>query len=150
MEESASLTLKNDPESDSNWSDINSEVEEDIEDCEKSLKIVEDEDTEISTGVKKSPPRRHSFVKFTATSGSSKKSRMHRQKRKIISKKRLGLKKIDVPEEIQKESQGLESVEKIAEKLHMNRTQVKSVLRELAETPELFSLGKFKNFDQFH
>ena len=57
-----------------------------------------------------------------------------------MSKKRLGLKKIEVPEEIAKKSQALEGVEKIAGKLKMNRTQVKSVLKELVVTPELFNL----------
>ncbi len=77
--------------------------------------------------------RRHSIVTFTATAGSSKKSKLNRQKikvkKKVLSKKRLGLKKIQVPDDIAKEFQPLEKVEKIAEKLKMNRTQVKGVLR---------------------
>ena len=75
---------KHGEESDSNWSDINSS-DEAGDDGERSLRIDirDDEETEIPTtntqqpGVPKSPTRRHSLVPFTATSGSSKKSKMY-------------------------------------------------------------------------
>ena len=48
------------------------------------------------------------------------------------------LKKIDVPEEVGKNAEGFEKgMEAVASKLHMNRTQVKSVIRKLVEAPEL-------------
>ena len=77
MEKSTSLSTKDTTdESDSNWSDINSS-DETNDYGERSLHIAIDEDIEIPSSAKKSPPvRRHSVVSFTATSGSSKKSKM--------------------------------------------------------------------------
>ena len=51
------------------------------------------------------------------------------------------MKKIEVPDEIAKDQglQKLDKVEKIADKLKMNRTQVKGVLRGILETPDLFN-----------
>ena len=65
----------------------------------------------------------------------------NRQKRKSQSKRRIGMKKIEVPDEIAKDQglQKLDKVEKFADKLKMNRTQVKSVLRGILETPDLFN-----------
>ena len=61
-----------------------------------------------------------------------------------MSKRRLGLKKIEVPEEIAKEfNNGVEDrckIEKIGDKLKLNRTQVKSVIRKLVEAPELLTV----------
>ena len=63
----------------------------------------------------------------------------HVKKRKRISKKRMGLKKIDVPDEVVKNSDEFEErMERMAHKLNLNRTQVKSVIRNLVEVPELF------------
>lgn len=62
-------------EHDSDWSDISSEDGKD--EGERSLKIDlrEDEEPEKSVPAK-SPSRRHSTISLTATSGSSKKSRL--------------------------------------------------------------------------
>lgn len=58
-----------------------------------------------------------------------------------MSKKRLGLKKIEVPEEIVKSAEAFEEgMEKIANRLKLNRTQVKSVIRKLVEAPELLNV----------
>lgn len=150
METSATSSLNdtshctNDEESDSNWSDINSGDDDD--DCERSLRIdlqPEDEaEADISTTASTSTPNRNKmpYVTFKATSTSCKKTKM--KKRKPIAKRRLGLKKIEVPEDIARESHVFHKVEKTAGKFKMNRTQVKSVLREIASTPELLGVVK--------
>ena len=84
MEKSTSSSTKkvSEEESDSDWSDINSSAgdEEANETAgERSLMIDIDEEAEVPNSAKKSnspvQQRRHSVVKFTATSGSSKKSK---------------------------------------------------------------------------
>ena len=80
MEKSTSSSTQKVSESDSDWSDINSSAgdEEANETAgERSLMIDIDEEAEVPNSAKKSPvqQRRHSVVKFTAISGSSKKSK---------------------------------------------------------------------------
>jgi hypothetical protein len=112
--------------------------------------IGDDEETEIPTtstpqqqGVGKSPSRRQSLAAFTATSGSSKKTKVNRQKRKVQTKRRLGMKKIEVPDDIANDSglEKLDKIEKFASKMKMNRTQIKGVIRGICETPELLHLA---------
>ena len=63
---------------------------------------------------------------------------------KLKSKKRVqSLKKIDVPDDVVKGTEGFErGMEQVATKLNMNRTQVKSVIRKLVEAPELLKFVK--------
>merc|ERR1712223_1511789 len=142
---------KNEEESDSNWSDINSS-DEGGDEGEKSLQIdipgQDEEETDISTantpqqqkGSTKSPARKHPLLPFTAMSGSSKKSKM-KHKRNVKAKRRLGLKKIGVPDEIANGSanQKLDKIEQFANQRKMNRTQVKTVIRGILETPDLLN-----------
>ena len=66
-----------------------------------------------------------------------------RQRRAAISKKRIGMKRIEVPEEIIKDAQPIdESVQKMADKLKLHRTQVKGILKALYEVPELLNTAK--------
>ena len=63
---------------------------------------------------------------------------------KLKSKKRVqSLKKIDVPDDVVKGTEGFErGMEQVATKLNMNRTQVKSVIKKLVEAPELLKFVK--------
>ena len=67
----------------------------------------------------------------------------NRQKRKVQTKRRLGMKKIEVPDDIANDSglEKLDKIEKFASKMKMNRTQIKGVIRGICETPELLHLA---------
>merc|ERR1711963_467575 len=107
----------------------------------------EDEEAETSTLANKSLPSKSpsnkKFAPLLATSGSAKKSKMTRQKRKAMSKKRVGMKRIEVPEDILKDAQPInDSVQKMADKLKLHRTQVKGILKALYEVPELLDTAR--------
>ena len=65
-----------------------------------------------------------------------------RHKSRHMAKKRVGLKKIDVPEQMATNKEDDDYVKRVAAKYNLNRTQVKSIYRNLLEAPELINLWK--------
>ena len=70
------ISVKNEDESDSNWSDVKSDDGEDDDLAEKSLRIDLHDEEESEIALTKSVSKRTASVSFTATSGSSKKSKL--------------------------------------------------------------------------